>query len=300
MQRKDLDDRFVSHITRFPARWDFISGYLRIGFRKQTHHLYSLLLTSSAYKNHTLKKLQLITTKAKERNMTTPTARYSFLLLLGTLLVFLTSISDAFQPSASKAGVAGLVATKIDPTRTQQTTQKTTASSTQLYNLFGNLFGNQESSPQEPASSMNNNPVVDVFEIPTEVIKIKPLKFFLQIFFVGIQNTPFKGAWLLNANEEVEEYLEVYFSDGTGMLSVQFDDSFGLRIQRKGKRPSLQYMLQESVLLHSVLDELEAIAFGEGDGNVKDEERLLQFSEENQDVLARARAQLPARAAPEE
>merc|ERR1712025_222223 len=122
-----------------------------------------------------------------------------------------------------------------------------------------------------------NNPVVDVFDIPTKVIKTKPLKFFLQIFFVGLQNTPFKGAWLLNANEEVEEYLEVYFADGTGMISVQFDDSYGLRIQRKGKRPSLQYMLQESVLLHAVLDELESIAFGEGDGDVKEEERLLQL-----------------------
>lgn len=220
------------------------------------------------------------------------------------MLVFLTSSSDAFQPSASNSRPVGLAARRVNPSRTHRiakNTQRTTATPTKLYNLFGNLFGKQESSgPQESAASMNNNPVVDVFEIPTKVIKIKPLKFFLQIFFVGIQNTPFKGAWLLNANEEVEEYLEVYFSDGTGMLSVKFDESFGLRIQRKGKRPSLQYMLQESVLLHSVLDELEAIAFGEGDGDVKEEERLLQFSEENQDVLAKARAKLPARAAPEE
>ncbi len=245
-------------------------------------------------------KLQFRSQKVNERKMTASSSRYSLLLLLGTLLVFLASSSDAFQPSASTPRSTGLVATRTTPTHTQHTpTQKTVATSTQLHNLFGNLFGNKESS-QEPAASTNNNPVVDVFEIPTKVIKVKPLKFFLQIFFVGIQNTPFKGAWLLNANEEVEEYLEVYFSDGSGMLSVQFDESFGLRMQRKGTRPSLQYMLQESVLLHSVLDELEAIAFGEGDGNVKDEERLLQFSEENQDVLARARAQLPARAAPEE
>lgn len=236
--------------------------------------------------------------------MITTVSRYSLLLLLGTMLVFLTSSSDAFQPSASNSRPVGLAARRVNPSRTHRiakNTQRTTATPTKLYNLFGNLFGKQESSgPQESAASMNNNPVVDVFEIPTKVIKIKPLKFFLQIFFVGIQNTPFKGAWLLNANEEVEEYLEVYFSDGTGMLSVKFDESFGLRIQRKGKRPSLQYMLQESVLLHSVLDELEAIAFGEGDGDVKEEERLLQFSEENQDVLAKARAKLPARAAPEE
>lgn len=104
----------------------------------------------------------------------------------------------------------------------------------------------------------------------------------------------------MNANEDVTEYLEVYYADGTGMLSVQFDDTYGIRIQRKGSRPSLQYMLQESVLLHSVLDELEAIAFGEGDGDVKEDDRLLQFAEGDEDVLSRAREKLPARAAPEE
>ncbi len=234
--------------------------------------------------------------------MITTTTRYSFLLILATVLLCFPANSDAFQlPTAnsrqlavrSRNGVS--VSTSQVVTMTQQKTAKATTS-TQLHNLFGNLFGQQESSNQ----ASNNNPVVDVIEIPTKVIKIKPLKFFLQIFFVGIQNTPFKGAWLLNANEEVEDYLEVYFNDGSGMLRVEFDIGFGLKITRKGTRPSLQYMLQESVLLHAVLDELEAIAFGEGDGDVKDEERLLQFTEENQDILERARAKLPARAAPKE
>ncbi len=213
------------------------------------------------------------------------------------MLLRFQTFSNAFQiPSTNSRQLVAHSGNTISAP-----TQRAKATTTQLHNLFGNLFGQQESSPNpQRAESNNDNPLVDVIEIPTKVIKTKPLKFFLQIFFVGIQNTPFKGAWLLNANEEVEEYLEVYFSDGTGMLSVQFDESFGLRIQRKGKRPSLQYMLQESVLLHAVLDELEAIAFGEGDGDVKDEERLLQFTEENQGILARARAKLPARAAPSE
>lgn len=234
--------------------------------------------------------------------MITTTARYSLLLILASVLLCFPTNSDAFQlPAKNSRHLAvhsrnGISApTQQIVTLTQKETAKA-ATTTQLHNLFGNLFGQQESSN----AASNNNPVVDVIEIPTKVIKIKPLKFFLQIFFVGIQNTPFKGAWLLNANEEVEDYLEVYFNDGTGMLRVEFDVGFGLKITRKGQRPSLQYMLQESVLLHAVLDELEAIAFGEGDGDVKDEERLLQFTEENQDILERARAKLPARAAPKE
>ena len=234
--------------------------------------------------------------------MITTTTRYSFLLILATVLLCFPADSDAFQlPTTNSRQLAvhskngASVSTPQVVTRAQKATA-TSSTTTQLHNLFGNLFGQQESSNQ----ASDNNPVVDVIEIPTKLVKIKPLKFFLQIFFVGIQNTPFKGAWLLNANEEVEDYLEVYFNDGTGMLRVEFDVGFGLKITRKGTRPSLQYMLQESVLLHAVLDELEAIAFGEGDGDVKDEERLLQFTEENQDILERERAKLPARAAPKE
>lgn len=227
------------------------------------------------------------------------TTSYSLLLVLATLLLCLPAYSEAFQvPSNTRHTTAS--SSRISPSAS--TTQITRTQKTQLHNLFGNLFG-QESKPEggdvgNPGAA--NNPVVDVIDIPAKVIKVKPLKFFLQLLFVGIQNTPFKGAWLMNANEEVTEYLEVYYADGTGMLSVQFDDSYGIRIQRKGNRPSLQYMLQESVLLHSVLDELEAIAFGEGDGDVKEDERLLQFAEGYEDILSRARAKLPARAAPEE
>lgn len=236
--------------------------------------------------------------------MITSTAAYSILLVLATVLICFPEDSQAFQVSTTNSRHTAIQSRSDTFSPSQNmvaNSQKATATTTQLHNLFGNLFGQQESpSPQGGASNNNNNPVIDVFEIPTKVIKTKPLKFFLQIFFAGIQNTPFKGAWLLNANEEVEEYLEIYFQDASGMLSIEFDESFGLRIRRKGKRPSLQYMLQESVLLHAVLDELEAIAFGEGDGDVKDDERLLQFSDENQDILSRVRAQLPARAAPEE
>lgn len=223
---------------------------------------------------------------------------YSPLLVLATLLLCLRTCSEAFQIPA----ILRHVTSSSGASASTSTPQITRTQKTQIHNIFGNLFG-QESKPEggnDNSAGADDIPVVDVINIPAKVIKTKPIKFFLQLFLVGIQNLPFKGAWLMNANDEVEEYLEVYYADGTGMISIQFDGDYGLRIQRKGKRPSLQYMLQESVLLHSVLDELEAIAFGEGDGDVNDDERLLQFSEENANVLSDARAKLPARAAPEE
>mmetsp|Transcript_2824 Transcript_2824/g.7755 ORF Transcript_2824/g.7755 Transcript_2824/m.7755 type:complete len:232 (+) Transcript_2824:75-770(+) len=228
------------------------------------------------------------------------TKAYPLLFVYATASLCLATYSEAFQTRTRDVMhvVSSSRSTKGAslPISPMASTEKT-----RLYNLFGNLFG-QDSGNKGGDGIADDNPLVDVIDVPAEVIKTKPLKFFLQIFFVGIQNEPFKGAWLMNANEEVEEYLEVYFADGTGMLSVRFEEDYGLRIQRKGKRPSLQYMLQESVLLHSVLDELESIAFGDGDneGEIKDEERLLQFAEGNEDVLSVARSKLPARAAPAE
>ena len=240
----------------------------------------------------------------RQRTMTIPSA-FSLFAILATVLLRFSDHSEAFQISTVSSKRSTTCSSFFAPTTPHSpTVEGGTTTTTQLHNLFGNLFG-QEGAPASANNNDNNsnNPVVNVLEIPTKVLKTKPLKFFLQIFFAGQQNTPFQGAWLLNANEEVEEYLEVYFGDGSGMLSVQFDTGYGLRIQRKGKQPSLRYMLQESVLLHKVLDELEAMAFGNGDDDgddVKDEDRLLQFPEDDRDVLSRARAKLPARAAPDE
>ena len=237
---------------------------------------------------------------------------YSPLLLFSTVLLFSTTYSDGFQlpvTATARHLTSSTTTTQTTRTRTTATTTTTTSATTttQLHNLFGNLFGQQSKQEGVGDSSNNNsdvadpNPVVDFIDIPAKVINIKPLKFYLQLFLVTQQNTPVKGSWLLNANEEVEEYLEVYYKDGTGVVLIQFDDLYGMRIKRKGKRPSLQYMLQESVLLHGLLDELNVIAFGqEGDDDedVDDDKRLLQFTDENKDVLSKAREVLPARAAP--
>lgn len=231
--------------------------------------------------------------------MITTTVRSPQFLLLAVLLLFPNN-TGAFQIPVQFRNLVTSTRSRscVEPVQIARTT-------TQLQNLFGDLFGQQDKQERENSGTSDgaaapDNPIVDVMEIPARVIKIKPLKFYLQLFLVSQQNTPVKGAWLLNANEEVEDYLEVYYADGTGMISVQFDDLYGIRIQRKGKRPSLQYMLQESVLLHALLDELEAIAFGDGDGDVDEDKRLLQFADENKDVLSKAREDLPARAAPSE
>ena len=126
-----------------------------------------------------------------------------------------------------------------------------------------------------------------VFEIPVENIKPKPLRFFLQIYIVGQQNSKDTQTWLPRENEEGG--LQVYYKDGTGMCNIALEPN-SIKIERHGERPSLEYLLQESLMLHGVLDEINQIAFEVED--VEESQRLLIL---NKDALDKARESLPAR-----
>lgn len=82
----------------------------------------------------------------------------------------------------------------------------------------------------------------------------------------------------------------MYYMDGTGMFSIGLNDR-SIKIDRYGERPSLEYMLQESVMIHGVLDELNQIAFEVED--IEKEKRLLQLTDD--DAILKARETLPAR-----
>ncbi len=145
--------------------------------------------------------------------------------------------------------------------------------------MFGGLFG------QEPVS---NTPKT-VIDLPATHVKIGPLKFFLQIYLVAEQNKPVKGAWVLTSNEE-KGSLDMYYKDGTGMFSIDIQET-SIQINRNGQRPSLEYMLQESLLLHGLLGELNQIALEVDD--IAKEKRLLQLVDDNS--IIKAQATLPAR-----
>ena len=82
------------------------------------------------------------------------------------------------------------------------------------------------------------------------------------------------------------------FSIGLGDESITIE-----RHTDAGNRPSLFYQLQESVILHKVLDELHALAFGKGDDgqDIEDYDRLLVL--QGKYAIDEARKELPARGA---
>lgn len=84
----------------------------------------------------------------------------------------------------------------------------------------------------------------------------------------------------------------MFYKDATGMFSIDFTDC-AIQVRRHGSSPSLQYQLQESVLLHGLLDELNTLAFGVDD--IDEEKRLLRLMDN--DALDIARETLPAKKA---
>ena len=129
-----------------------------------------------------------------------------------------------------------------------------------------------------------------VLDIRAKDIKVGALRFFLQIYLVGECNKPEKGSWICRQNESGG--IDMYYKDATGMCSIDMTE-YAIKIQRHGSRPSLQYQLQESILLHGLLDELNTLAFEVDDIEV--EKRLLQLYDN--DALEVARETLPAKKA---
>lgn len=100
-----------------------------------------------------------------------------------------------------------------------------------------------------------------------------------------------KGTW--RPNQSTDSQLDMYFKDNSAMFSLVLEDD-SIRVDRYGQ-PSLAYVLQESLVLHNILDELDTLAFGVEE-NIQVESRLLQL-EAPGDAIEKARATLPARKA---
>ena len=130
-----------------------------------------------------------------------------------------------------------------------------------------------------PANSLN----IQLKQVTN--IKIGGLRFALGLQLVGMQDN---GMW--KPNETSSSQLDVFFKDGSAMFSIKLIDN-AIRIEREGT-PSLAYVLQESLILHKVLDELNTLAT---DDQIEQQNRLLQLASES--AIEDAREKLPARQA---
>ena len=148
--------------------------------------------------------------------------------------------------------------------------------------LFGNLFGNTDLKPSDP--NIPNR----VFEIECEAIKLGGLKFALGLYLIGQQGTPVKGSWKVNPVSDV--LIDMYYADDSAKFSLNLSEK-QISVDRYGQ-PSLQYLLQESLMLHGLLDEIQGIAFGGED--IADKDRLLTLVDP-ENGIEHARGNLSAR-----
>lgn len=129
-----------------------------------------------------------------------------------------------------------------------------------------------------------------LFKIQAKQLKPGGLRLFLMFYLLGMQNTPDKNTWradqrLMSVNASPKGYEDnesedepedkkyvlemLYDVDRTGMLQIELlpekaHKQAQIRIYRCGSRPSTSYLMQESVIVDGVLDELQNIA-GEKD-----------------------------------
>jgi hypothetical protein len=119
--------------------------------------------------------------------------------------------------------------------------------------------------------------------IPADRIKRGGLRLFLMFYLMGMQNTPDKKTWQAIQPSSEEYAVEMYFKDSTAMLTIELMED-KITIKRCGSMPSTSYLIQESVIIHGILDELEKCA---NEANVEVEDRLLVPEPANAIELAR-------------
>ena len=95
-------------------------------------------------------------------------------------------------------------------------------------------------------------------------------------------------SWKADQPTRDEYVIDYYYHDRTAMLSIELGEEH-ITIDRIGAVPSNAYMLQETVIVGGILDELHQCAF---DDQIEEENRLLELSDPNKDAIEQARAAL--------
>lgn len=120
--------------------------------------------------------------------------------------------------------------------------------------------------------------------IPVQSVKPGGLRLFLMLYLMGMQNTPEKRSWLADQPSTDEYVVDFFYHDKTALLSLELTDK-RITIDRVGSDPSTSYLMQESVIVEGLLNELDVCAFDE---SVPEPNRLL-ILQEPKDAIEKAR-----------
>jgi hypothetical protein len=126
--------------------------------------------------------------------------------------------------------------------------------------------------------------------IAADTIKPGGLRLLIMFYLIGMQNTPERGSWTPSQPSKDEYVVDFFFHDRSAMLSVNLLDR-EIVIERTGSVPTNAYMMQETVVIEGILNELHQCAFDE---SIPEAHRLL-ILQEPKDCIERARDSLAFR-----
>ena len=138
--------------------------------------------------------------------------------------------------------------------------------------------------------NLNNDEVAGtnrLVTIPVKSVKPGGLRLFLMFYLMGMQNTPDRNSWRADQPSSEDYVVDFFFHDQTALLSIHLNED-EVTIDRVGSSPSTVYLMQESVVIEGILNELDLCAF---DDKVAVDDRLLVLKEP-QDAIERARDSL--------
>lgn len=126
-----------------------------------------------------------------------------------------------------------------------------------------------------------------VATIPAQSVKPGGLRLFLMFYLMGQQNTPDQNSWRAHQPTTDDYVVDFWYHDQSAVLTITLTDK-QIVIDRTGSNPSTSYLMQETVVVQGILDELQQCAMDE---SVAEEHRLLLLPEPK-DAIDRARDSL--------
>jgi hypothetical protein len=122
-----------------------------------------------------------------------------------------------------------------------------------------------------------------LLSLPVKLIKPGGLRLFLMLYLLGIQNNPEKGTWRIEQPSSDEYIVHILFHDKSAGLMVVLGEK-QVSIDRIGSNPSMAYLLQETVIVDGVLEELQKMAT---DDEIKKGDRLIVMEDDMAIISAR-------------
>jgi hypothetical protein len=162
----------------------------------------------------------------------------------------------------------------------------------QLWNFFGDLGkflpSDDDGGEGDEEAKVDDEDIgcTQIINLPVESIKPGGLRLFLILYLMGIQNSPEKGSWSLDQPTADEYAVDLYYRDKTAAIMIRFSEH-EIQIGRFGSNPSTSFMMQETIVVDGILDELQRLV---EEGNIKKEDRLLLLKNEN--AIANLREEL--------